>query len=162
VNIWRVIAHHKDPEKAVLWCQKNSRIAIGWGNIGDLRQFAPQDASAIISRIQEIYPELHNANLGGPSLWRLYSEMEIGDWVILSGHSRRRAVMRITGNYEWTDDRQSELSGTYYHQRSAETTEYEPDKLWRNCGAKEAVGENIRWTLIRCNNPSDTSYRITR
>jgi len=156
VNIWRLISHHQDAEKAILWCKEKSRIAIGWGKIGDLRQSAPQDASAITSLIQIVYPELNNANLGGPSLWRLYSEMAIGDLVILSDGNKRQAVMRVTGDYEWTDDRQHELSGSYYHQRSAETTQDEPDELWKHCGAKVAAGENIRWTLIRCNNPSNT------
>jgi len=157
VNIWRLIAHHKDTEKAILWCHEKSRIAVGWGEIGDLRQSTPQDASAITSLIQKVYPELNNAHLGGPSLWHLYSEMAIGDLVILSDGNKRQAVMRVTGDYEWTDVQQQELSGAYYHQRSAETTRDEPDELWKHCGAKVAAGENIRWTLIHCNNPSNTN-----
>jgi predicted Mrr-cat superfamily restriction endonuclease len=162
VNIWRLITHHKDTEKAILWCKEKSRIAIGWGGIGDLRHSAPQNASAITSLIHEVYPELNNANLGGPSLWRLYSEMVIGDLVILSNGNKRRAVMRVTGDYEWTDNWQYEISGSYYHQRSAETTQDDPDELWAHCGAKLAVGESIRWTLVRCNNPSDTHRGIAR
>ena len=70
--------------------------------------------------------------------------------------------MCVTGDYEWTDKWQQELPGTYFHQRFAEITQDEPNELWEHCGAKVAVGENIRWTLIPCNNPSNAHREIAR
>lgn len=154
MNVWRLIAHHNDPEEAILWSQGTSRIAIGWGWIGDLRGTSPQDAAAIGSLIRKMRPDLHNAHLGGPSLWRFYSEMAIGDLVILSDGNKRRAVMCITGPYEWTDNWKPRLSGNYYHQRSARIVHEDPNELWERCGARAAKGESIRWTLTRCNEPN--------
>lgn len=99
--------------------------------------------------VRDAYAELDNAHLGGPSLWRFYHEMSIGDLVILSDGRSRRVVMRVTGPYEWTQN-SLPAPGDYYHQRSAELSDEDPNGLWEHCG-REAQGENIRWTLLRCN-----------
>ena len=153
MNVWRLIAHHNEPEKAILWSQRRSQIAIGWGIIGDLRQSAPQDGTEIAAMIRQERPDLNNAHLGGPGLWRFYSEMAIGDLVILSDGKRRRAVMCVTGDYEWTDAPQPGLPGMYFHQRSVRRAEDDPNDLWERSGAGPARGESIRWTLVRCAKP---------
>jgi predicted Mrr-cat superfamily restriction endonuclease len=155
MNVWRLIAYHNNEAQkkdAVEWYRKTPRISIGWGLIGDLRKSVPLDAFALTSMIrkQESYTELNNAHLGGPSLWHFYSEMTIGDLVIISDGRHRHMVKRITGDYEWTRDSLPILSSDYYHQRSAETAEEEnADDLWERYGP-QALGETIRRTLVRC------------
>ncbi len=36
LNVWRLMAHHDDPEAVVDWTRENGRIAIGWGMGGDI------------------------------------------------------------------------------------------------------------------------------
>jgi hypothetical protein len=37
MRVWRLITHHADKDGALFWFKQNSRIAIGWGAIGDIR-----------------------------------------------------------------------------------------------------------------------------
>jgi hypothetical protein len=37
MRVWRLITHHSDRDHALFWTKQNSRIAIGWGAIGDIR-----------------------------------------------------------------------------------------------------------------------------
>ncbi|HMH45517.1 MAG TPA: hypothetical protein VK557_18660 [Pyrinomonadaceae bacterium] len=37
MRIWRLITHHADKDHALFWTKQNSRIAIGWGAIGDIK-----------------------------------------------------------------------------------------------------------------------------
>ena len=143
MNVWRLMAHHirAEQEEAIDWFRVNSRISIGWGEIGDLRDF--HGASEISRRIQQVYGHaLRNSPHGGASLWRFYKEMEIDDWVIVNDSRRRRMVMRIKGSYEFVGP----PLNNYPHQRRAEYSERNPNELWTG----PAPGENIRWTLLRC------------
>ena len=38
MNIWRLKTHHIDADGAFEWTRKHNRIAVGWGEIGDLRR----------------------------------------------------------------------------------------------------------------------------
>lgn len=150
MRTWRLIAHHQDPEAAISWFRDQRRIAIGWGRIGDLRASGARTAKDITAMIRDAYPELSNAHLGGPSLWRLYDGMRVGDLVIVSDGKRRRLVMRIEGEYQW-DPRPSPVPpGDYRHWRPTVPVSEDPDKLWQRSGARVASGESIRWTLARC------------
>ncbi len=156
MRTWRLIAHHQDPDSAISWFRNQRRIAIGWGRIGDLRPSGARTATDITAMIRDAYPELSNAHLGGPSLWRLYDEMRAGDLVIVSDGKRRRLVMRVEGEYQW-DPRSSQVPpGDYQHWRPATLIREDPDELWQRSGAREASGENIRWTLARCDGSADT------
>src|SRR5947209_19984224 len=84
MRIWRLIAHHRDPDSAIAWFQNQGRITIGWSLIGDLRVSQPQTAKDISDMIHEKYPTQRNAQLGGPSLWRFYEERRVGEVVFVS------------------------------------------------------------------------------
>ena len=158
MRIWRLIAHHRDPDSAIAWFQNQRRITIGWSLIGDLRVSQPQTAKDISDMIHEKYPTQRNAQLGGPSLWRFYDEMRVGDLVIVSDGHRRRLVMEVDSDYQW-DSTPSQVAGRdYQHWRGASVVLQNPDELWRQCGSGPASGENIRWTLARC---SDSTAPLT-
>jgi predicted Mrr-cat superfamily restriction endonuclease len=160
MNTWRLIAHHEEVERAIDRYLNKSRIAIGWGFVGDLRLSQPNNASEITELIKRARLDnknahigarlnVENSHLGGPSLWRFFHEMDKGDFVILSDGHKRRAVLHVIGDYEWTEKSPLLISETYCHQRLAEKTNFNPDDLWERCH-HQADGENIRWPLVRC------------
>lgn len=150
--VWRLIAHH-DPQDAEAQIQAFldlGYIAIGWSRVGDLRPRRPADAAEITQLIQALYPGLDNGQLGGPSLWRLYAWVGVGDLVIVGDGNKRRAVMRVSGGYTFTHESRAGNLGGYSHRRRAEYVACDPEALWTACGAAFAAGENQRWTLARC------------
>lgn len=148
-HVWRLIAHHEDSDLAIQTCKEASRIAIGWGRIGDLHRFSAS-TSEIGKAIRSFYPKLSNARLGGPSLLRFAHQIRIGDIIIISDGSRRRDVAEVTGEYQWNTDWSPVPQGDYWHQRAANFWAVAPaDELWRRCGAAVAEGESIRWPLAR-------------
>jgi hypothetical protein len=111
-----------------------------------LAERGPRNASDISALVKRHHPDVVNAHLGGPSLWRFFDQMQPDDLVIISGDGRRQHVMRVIGQYNW--DRQGVMD--YGHWRAATSVAIDPDELWRRCGSRPAAGENIRWTLFRC------------
>ncbi len=148
--VWRMIAHNSDPEPQLQAFLNLGFIAIGWSLIGDLRRSKPTSAAEMTQMIRDAYPDEQNCHLGGPSLWRFYETMAPGDLVILNHGNRRRAVMRVTGPYEYASQALATQTGGYHHRRTAEPVEYDPNTLWKECGSRVAPRENIRWTLTRC------------
>lgn len=148
MRVWRLITHHDRPEEMLRWSKTMGRVAIGWGDIGDLRTGRFRSPNAIADAIREHYPMLTNAGRGGPSLWDFWVEMARDDLVILSDSHRRGAVMRAVGDYEFVA-RGDELVGDYQHQREAEEVGIDPDELWARAGGK-APGQSIYRPLIRC------------
>lgn len=147
MQIWRLVAHHEESEYSLQKMKENGRIAIGWSDLGDLTLLDPQSSKDISSRIKEIRPDVSNAMMAGPSLWNLYSEVEIGDQVIVTAKGRRECVFEVTGDYIF--DRKNSILG-YSHQRSAALTDIDPQKLWLASDSEVAEGENVRWTLSKC------------
>ena len=76
MNIWRMMTHHENPQNALSWSKLNNRIAIGWGNIGDLSLQQLQNSTDISKLIKRHYPEARNSGTGGKSLWSFYSEIQ--------------------------------------------------------------------------------------
>lgn len=153
MTIWRMIAHHTDKPAAMEWTRKHRRIAIGWGDIGDV---AAYNAKADIkSAIQAHYlpPHPNNAGSGSESLWSFCHDVQIGDLVILSGDKSRELVVEVTGNYEFVDG-PSPLFGEYNNQRAVEITEYDGNKLWDAAGGLEAGVSRYR-TLVKCQHEVD-------
>lgn len=163
MNIWRLITHHINPDEALIWIRKNGRIAIGWGAIGDIGKLNYSSASAIGAAIRYHYPHKHNSGLGGPSLWNFYDGMSKGDLVILSARRPRALVVEVLGKYEYVTDQSphlrpnSHLEGDYQHQRLIQVSAIDPEKLWHAAGARPAPGQNIRYTLMKCARPLDSS-----
>jgi len=147
MNVWRLITHHKDKDGALLWTRQKSRIAIGWGAIGDIRDRGYGSANDIASAIRTAYPGLDNSHLGGASLWDFYARMQIGDLVILSANKPRVLTVEVDGEYEWTAE--SPFEGNYQHQRRViARRDLGPEDIWQKAGG--AARQNVHQTLIRC------------
>lgn len=153
VNVWRLVAHHQDPERAIQWSRRHERIAIGWDDIGDIEQQGYQSAAEIGAAIRTAYPGISNSGLGGPSLWNFYAEVQRGDLVILSSGKGRVAVFEVEGEYEYVLSNDPPHWYPYRHQRRARVRSIDPERLWRAAGARPAPGQNTRWTLFRCDKP---------
>jgi hypothetical protein len=157
-NVWRLVAHHEHGDEALAQMLDEHVLAVGWSDVGDLNQLQPADASQISSQIPKAYPNLSNAQLGGPSLWNLYRVMKPGDLVIVTVLSSRKCVFEVIGGYRYADG--DGVLG-YRHMRPATATSLDPDELWQAVGADVADGQNVRWTLARCTpeqNESDVIY----
>ena len=65
MNVWRLITAHEDKDAALFWTKQNGRIAIGWGNIGDIRKQNYSSKEDIASAIRAAYPGLRHSGSGG-------------------------------------------------------------------------------------------------
>ena len=157
MKIWKLIAHHEDPARMNAWAEEHGRLAIGWGRIGDLREGQISSAKEISRRIAAKYPELANAHIGGPSLWRFLREMTEGDLVLLAGGGQRFGVFEITGSYSWVSPHDS--LGDYQHQRAAVPTGHDPEVLWKALGSTIAAGEAMRWVVALCASDGESLLR---
>lgn len=151
-GVWRLIAHHEAAALAIKRSKAASRVAIGWGKIGDLEHYSA--AAEIGGAIRSIYPELNNSGFGGPGLFRFARQMQKGDLVLVSDGLRRREVAEITGDYEFRKDWVPVPGGDYWHQRPVRFwSSPSPNEIWKACGAGVADGENIRWSIVRVSQP---------
>lgn len=147
MNVWRLITHHENKEAALFWIRQNGRIAIGWGDIGDIRKRAYGSKDETADAVRRAYPQLRNSGSGGISLWDFYSGMVPGALVVLSASKARELVVEVQGDYEWRE--QSPLDGDYHHQRQVLIRrDLSPDEIWRKAGGA-APGQNVHCTLIR-------------
>lgn len=145
MQIWKLIAHHDQPEQAFeAFCDLGT-IAIGWPDVGDLRELNPGSSSDIFRSIQHAYPELNNAHLGGPSLWNFFRYLQPGDYVLIAGKGKRRGVLEILGDYTYVPNENAVLG--YRHLRPATLTPIDPDDLWNACGREAAPNHAVRWTM---------------
>ena len=64
MNIWRLIAHHENALESIELMKDLGCIAIGWSDIDDLAQIAPNNQSEITNLISSFYPNLDNAHYG--------------------------------------------------------------------------------------------------
>jgi hypothetical protein len=158
MKVWRLIAHHEDPDGAVEDMKQRNRIAIGWSRIGDLRNAGVSGPSEIASLIAVAHHPIENSHLGGPSLWNLYQNMEEGDLVIVNAKGKRVCVFEIIGPYIY-ETGTKQIKG-YGHQRPACLTSIKPDDLWNGAGSSILKGQNIRWTLVACSASSTAKEAI--
>jgi hypothetical protein len=145
--VWRLIAHHEHAKESLEWMESHNVIAVGWSETGDLRELGPRGSVDIGHRIRQVDPNISNSAQGGPSLWNLYHEMQIGDFAIVAA-GRTRSVFEIVGEYFFAD--QSAKGIGYQHQRAAMLTSMDAEKLWDDVGRDVEAGQNQRWTLARC------------
>ena len=150
--VWRLITHHSDPERLLAWTIQNSRIAIGWCALGDLRTY-PSEAK-IKAKALVTFPTLPNRFFSGHQLWAFLHEVQKGDLVILSARGRAR-VAEVTGDYMFEPTHGD--ASPYAHQRPVRFLAMDPDELWVKSG-RTAPGENQRWAFVRCTrDPRQTS-----
>lgn len=155
ISVWRMTPHHADPETQRQWSRRTGRLAIGWGDVGDLRMDPPDDSVDITSRVSGAYPDSTNSQLAGPSLWRFAFEVTEGDLVILGKSGGQRDVFEIVGPYFWAS--LADSVGDYQHQRAAVLTPIDAEQLWQECGARWPEGENKRWPFAGCGERDDAS-----
>ena len=79
MRVWRLIAHHKHPDTAINWFRTSSRVAIGWGRIGDLRHL--QGPEEIRERIQQRPAEY--VERAPDQLWTEPADGENVRWTLL-------------------------------------------------------------------------------
>ena len=151
MTIWRLTTHPEHPEAALAWVKEHKRIALGWGEVGDISRFGSADEISVA--LKALKPPLSNTAPGGANLWDFAHTVQKGDYVIV-GTTKLRVVVAVTGEYEWKSQ-PDDLLGDYQHQRVARASPYSPDKLWRLAGAKPAAGYSPRWALIRGLNDVD-------
>jgi predicted Mrr-cat superfamily restriction endonuclease len=143
-------------EAALSWVAANERIAIGWGEIGDIRQLGTFDAIAEAIRQRNANHPDHegkpeaNVQHGAHSVHDFCYGMRAGDLVIISDRSRRRGVWQVEGQYEYAEEAAAPLN--YQHQRRARRTELDADALWAHAGGRLAEGQINYRTLGRCPN----------
>jgi len=147
MQIWKLITHHEKSEEALQEMIVKNRIAIGWSDLGDITLLKPRNSKEISSKIKEIRTDVSNAMMAGPSLWNLYSEVEIGDQIIIIANGKRQCVFEVIGDYVF--DRKNSIFG-YSHQRPTILTDIDPQELWLASDSSVAAGENQRWTLSKC------------
>lgn len=117
----------------------------------------PENSENISKQIKSALPDISNLMMAGPSLWNLYAEVEVGDQVIVTANGKRACVFEITGPYVF--DQENSIIG-YSHQRPAALTEINPEQLWEASGSKVAQGENVRWTLAKCEDTKASSHIV--
>ena len=154
MQVWRLVAHHNESKKALELMKEVGRIAIGWSTVGDLINLSPNSQTDISSYLKSIEPDVPNAMMAGPSLWNLYTEVEVGDQVIVTARGKRECVFEITGPYVF--DSENSILG-YSHHRPAALTDINPEQLWKSSGSNVDKGQNVRWTLARCKSTKKSS-----
>ena len=151
-TVWRLLMD----ESALPWLSDNGRLAIGWGEIGDIRQFGTFEGLAGAIRERNTDHPDHagrpEANVlhGSHSLSDFCYAMRPGDLVIVSAGSRRRGVWEVVGEYEYAQPGAFPLN--YRHQRAASATKLDADELWHQAGGRLADGQVNYRTLGRCAN----------
>lgn len=152
MNIWRLMMHHTNPDKALDWTRQSKRIAIGWGEVGDIRMkgyTSPQEISGVIGQLyREGKHPYNNAGQGGACLWNFYFAMQKDDLVILNTKHGPSLVVQVQGDYEWKSEEKA--IPNYLHQRIVTITDRNPREVWHRAGAGPILGHSIRWTLIQC------------
>src|SRR5689334_8105258 len=100
-TVWRLITHHKNPEAMLSWSVSHRRLAIGWGESGNLTKVSHTTPDQISTVLEQ--HDMATATVGGHCLFNFAYRMKVGDLVILStGESGgRRLVMQVMGGYEW-------------------------------------------------------------
>jgi predicted Mrr-cat superfamily restriction endonuclease len=153
-TVWRLLIDN--PDDTLAWMASSGRIAIGWGEIGDIRQLGTPDAiAAAIRERNESHPDhagkpAANVQHGTNSLHDFCYQMRAGDLVIVSDGSHRRSVWQVVGAYEYAEPAASPLN--YQHQRAARAVELDPEELWQQAGGRLADGQVNYRTLGRCAN----------
>jgi predicted Mrr-cat superfamily restriction endonuclease len=145
-------------EATVPWVSANGRIAIGWGEVGDIRQLGTFDAIADAIRERNANHPDHegkpeaNVQHGANSLHDFCHAMRPGHLVIISDRSRRRGVWEVEGEYEYVEPEAAPPDSNYQHQRRARRTDLDADALWSQAGGRLADGQINYRTLGRCAN----------
>jgi len=147
MRVWRIVAHNKDPEAAISWSLKTGRIALGWGDIDDLRKLDHVTERVIRGLLEREYPDVNNRPHGVRSLLKFWN-MKIGDLAIVgAGKGRRSHVVRLVGQYEWN---RRGPSRDYNNQRAAVRTSDDANELWQRCRPRVPVKQSIHDAVIRC------------
>jgi hypothetical protein len=150
MTVWRLNSHPSDAGRAARWFTRDCLVAIGWGDVGDLRRAAPASSGSIATLIRKVDPDSTDSQLGGQALWCFFHDMVVGDLVLVGDGSVGDVVMRIDGEYEWSGQVSPVAPGDYQHQRRASLTTIDATELWASCGRRIADGEDRRWRLARC------------
>jgi hypothetical protein len=140
MTVWRLNAHPSDAGRTARWFTRDCLVAMGWGDVGDLRRASPSSSTSIATMIRKADPDSTDSQLGGQALWCFFHDMVVGDLVLVSDGANRDVVMRIDGDYEWS---------ARYHRWHPATTSTSaaprlPPSTPANCGPPAAAGSRRR------------------
>jgi len=132
---------------AAEWSRRDGVIAMGHGTTGDLRkcQFRNADDIRRLVAATDSRRTPGGCSNDGRSMWRLFSEMKVGDLVILNAPGPF-CTIRVTGDYFFVA---GEFPPKYEHRRKAQEVPINPTALWRLAGGA-APGQGVYAALIKC------------
>ena len=145
---WRMMAFHgRDRSDQMHEALRGAGlIAIGWGEVGDLRRMGPVDEEGVLESVRELSLDMgpSNSRNGARSLLRLFREIRVGDQVRV--HSRLgKDVFEITGEYYWEQGRLGP-STDYWHRRRARLLH--SHEIGRPWGRRVPHGGSVYETII--------------
>lgn len=150
MNIWRLISFHEEALKPQVTQRfiDHGRIAIGWGNIGNLNQYATK--AAIGEAIRHHYINPTNSNIGGPSLWHMCANVQVGDLVIVDAQKAWARVVEVTSGYEWSNAQPNVVDfPDYWHQRSIiPRDDIDASQLLKVTGTRPSPGQSAQLVLF--------------
>lgn len=143
MNVWRLVCHHGNPERALTEYMTEGKIALGWNCAGDLREI--RDPREITQKVKATANP--NWPFAAKQLLNFANELNEGDLVILSASGSRRAVMKVTGQYRYVPNLDDNVA--YAHQRDAVLTNLNANDVWRAAGGR-APGHAVYWAFVKC------------
>ena len=153
-TVWRLLI--QEPDITLPWMTHKGRIAIGWGEIGDIRVLeTPEAIAQAIRDRNERHPDhagkaAANIQHGTNSLYDFCFRMKTRELVIISDGTKRQSVWEVAGEYEYAQPSEAPLN--YQHQRLARALDLDADELWLKAGVRLADGQINFQTLGRCAN----------
>jgi restriction system protein len=148
VTVWGIHAG-SEGQASSLFIKKNV-IAIGWHEMGDLSQIAP-DRESFKARIAEAYSDIKPGAIPvyAGVLYRFLHEMQIGDLVVFPAkHERVVYIGTIEGNYQYLPN----LDSNYCNTRAVKWGKPHPRTNFSQ-GALFEIGSAL--TLFQVKNYSD-------
>ena len=134
-------------ENASYWqeCQEKGIMAIGWSEMGDLRQYDTKED--IIESAKAIYDNNSSMKQDGHCLWQYVNEMRQGDIIIAkNGVNALIGKGIVTGDYEY-----DEKSNDFPNVRTVK---------WETIGNWEIVGKMPQKTLTGYDENSDKAKKF--
>lgn len=148
ITVWGIHAGNEGQASSLFI--KKGVIAIGWKEIGDLKELKP-DRESFKIKIAEKYPATKQGAVPvhGGVLYRFVHEIQIGDLVVFpSKHDRLVYIGKIVGDYQYTPN----LDDAYCNSRAVKWEKPLPRTTFTQ-GALYEIGSAV--TLFQVRNYSD-------
>lgn len=160
MTIWRLIPHHlAEKQKAAYEAYKaQGYAAVGWNDVGDLHEVQPSGPELIAALINKTMSLPNERMTGGPSLWRWFAEVEVGDFLIVAGGGVQRGVFEVLGPYEFRPKGQEVYE--YNHVRQVRHVDLDARELWAKSGGVAKNSGNIYAAVIPCGDSTEAAAMV--